>query len=289
MARLAHADGGDEQGEAAGGDSCILASTGKFAHSGASHMNSQISVTMQLQYPNTCALFLDLDGTLIDIAPTPDGVTIPDGLVVLLQSLAHRLQGAVAIVTGRSISDIDRLLAPLKPVAAGVHGAEFRTHDDGEIVNIAQQLDPVILEAVSRLVSIDPGIVIEPKHSSIAVHYRLAPATGPQIERVLQSILANGPDHLILCAGRKVIEIVPKQVSKGTAIETFMHNPTFRGRRPVMIGDDISDQSAFEVAIRLGGLGLKVAGELYAREQADFEDPVHVLAWLSALAERIDA
>ncbi len=242
---------------------------------------------MQLEDPTACALFLDLDGTLIDIAPMPDGVTIPDGLVALLDKLTQGLDGALAIVTGRPIADIDRFLAPLAPVVAGVHGAEFRTARNGEIEHTAEPIADAVVDAVKKLAKAQAGITVEIKRASIAVHYRLAPAAEPRIEAALRRIIEARPDHLILCRGRKVLEIVPRHISKGAALETLLSLPAFRGRRPIMIGDDVTDLSAFAAATRLGGVGFKVAGELFSPAEADFAGPAAVRGWLAAMAERI--
>jgi trehalose 6-phosphate phosphatase len=128
-------------------------------------------------------------------------------------------------------------------------------------------------------------VVVELKLYSIAVHYRLAPTAEPQVEVELRRIVEDSPDHLILCPGRKVFEVVPKQVSKGAALEALLHYPAFRGRRPIMIGDDVPDQSAFDAAIRNGGTGLRVAGEYFSHEVADFAGPPDVRGWLAAMAE----
>jgi trehalose 6-phosphate phosphatase len=233
------------------------------------------------------ALFLDFDGTLIDIAQTPDGVIIPNDLVALLDNLTYRLDGALAIVTGRPIADIDRFLAPLTPVAAGIHGAELRTACHGEIELGGEPIDATVVDAVRRLAKTEVGIVVETKRVSIAVHYRLAPFAMPRIEASLRRILDDGPVHLILCPGRKVFEILPRHVSKGAALETLLALPAFRGRQPVMIGDDVSDQSAFEAACRHGGLGLKVAGEHFGGAEADLGGPAEVRAWLAALSRSL--
>lgn len=232
-----------------------------------------------------CAIFLDVDGTLIDIAPTPDSVVVPEDLVATLARLSRALGGAVAIVTGRPAAEVDRFLTPLRPLVAGVHGAEMRVALDGEIEEMADALDPSVIAAVSKLADIHPGVIVEPKGASIAVHYRLAGAVGPAIETELRRILAATPDHAELCPGRKVVEIVPRHISKGGALKAFMNLPAFRGRRPIMIGDDVSDQSAFAAAQELGGQGLRVAGEYFRREDADFESPSRVRAWLSTLAQ----
>jgi trehalose 6-phosphate phosphatase len=234
--------------------------------------------------PDVCALFLDIDGTLLEIAPTPEAVIVPPGLADLVGGLTSRLKGAVAIVTGRPIDDVDRFLQPLLPVAAGVHGAEFRNEPGGRVELHAELLDPGVLAAVRRLADDQAGIIIERKLTSIAVHYRLAPSAGPRLEGALEQILAEGPDHLILCRGRKVFEVVPRYISKGSALARFMERDPFRGRRPVMIGDDLSDQSAFEAAVRLGGVGLKVGGERFGPAEADFSGPSAVRAWLAEWA-----
>jgi trehalose 6-phosphate phosphatase len=242
---------------------------------------------MQPEQLAASALFLDLDGTLVDIAPTPDGVRVPDGLAQLLGRLTQRLGGALAIVTGRPIRDVDRFLAPLVPIAAGVHGAEFRLVPHGDVRLAAEPIDPIVAAAARELADAELGVVIESKPASIALHYRLAPDAEARIETVLRRILEDGPDHLILCRGRKVFEIVPAHVSKGAALETLMALPDFRGRRPVMVGDDISDETAFVAVEQLGGCGLKVAGEHFSRAEAFFSGPADVRAWLATLSRTL--
>lgn len=252
-----------------------------------SELCNQIAEIMNTIDDTATALFLDLDGTLIDIAPTPDGVTVPEGLAQLLDQLTRRLGGALAILTGRPIEDIDRLLAPLAPVVAGVHGAELRSVPRGEVASRAAPIEAEIVRAVRRVIDEHPGALLETKRASIAVHYRLAPLLASPLAAALTRILEQGFDHLILARGRQVLEIVPHHISKGAALETIMNLPAFVGRRPIMIGDDISDTSAFEAATRLGGRGLKVAGEQFSRAEADFAGPAEVRVWLKSLAERL--
>ena len=243
---------------------------------------------MLVDDPSACAVFLDLDGTLIDIAAAPDLVHIPSDLVPLLARLSSGLGGALAIVTGRPVSDVNRFLDPLRLVTAGVHGAELRTEMNGEVLLTVGPMDPTVASAVSRLSELAPGVVIESKVFSIAVHYRLAPSVEPQIEAALKDIVAGSPDHFILCPGRCVIEVVPKHLSKGAAIDALMALPAFRGRRPIMVGDDVPDESALAAALRRGGLGLRVGGEHF-RGRADFEGPASVRAWLAAMADQLEA
>jgi trehalose 6-phosphate phosphatase len=241
-----------------------------------------------LEDPSDWALFLDLDGTLLEVAATPRCVSVPPELVPLLGRLVAGLEGAVGVISGRRVAEIDRLLAPLKLVAAGVHGSELRTSAHGEVQMAAEPLASGIVEAVNELSRLSPEIRIEPKGSSVAVHYRAAPWAGPAIEAALRRLLDRGPEHLILCPGRKVFEVVPAHISKGSALERLTQLPAFRLRRPIMIGDDVSDESALEAAVRLGGRGLKVAGEHFPKETAHFAGPAHVRAWLRDLAERAE-
>jgi trehalose 6-phosphate phosphatase len=232
------------------------------------------------------ALFLDIDGTLIDIAPAPELVRIPPDLAQLIGDLTTALGGALAILTGRPIVDVDRFLAPLAPVAAGVHGAELRMSRGGEVQLTAEPIDPEVIDAVRGVMQAEPGVFVELKRASVAVHYRLAPDAGPRIERALQGVVGSSHDHLILCKGRKVLEIMPRHISKGTALERIAELPAFRGRVPIMIGDDVSDLTAFAAAVRLGGHGLKVAGGQYGAEESAFHDPMEVREWLMALVRR---
>ena len=238
---------------------------------------------MFIEDPASYALFLDLDGTLIDIASEPHLVTIPPDLVPLLSRVSACLDGALAIVSGRTIKEIDHFLYPLRPVVAGVHGAEMRTEVDGDVLLTVGPLDPAVEAAVSRLSALAPGVLIEHKIHTIAVHFRLAPEAEPGIEAELKQIVAGSPDHFILAPGRCVIEVVPRHVSKGAALEAFMGLQTFKGRVPIMIGDDLPDETALEAAERLGGRGLRVAGEHF-NQGADFNGPAEVRAWLASVA-----
>ena len=234
------------------------------------------------------ALFLDCDGTLLDIAPTPNEVRVPGGLVELLVRLSKGLGGALAVLTGRRLAEIDVLLAPAKLIGAGVHGAEIRTVNAGAIARVASALPNSLVEEVVRRTQRLPGIIAEPKGPGLAVHYRLAPHLKDALESELRSLLTQYADGLVLCPGRKLFEIIPAGHSKGTALETFCALPEFAGRRPIMIGDDMGDIAAFAAAWRLGGVGMRVAGEHFGHTNVELQNPKRVIAWLTSLAARLD-
>jgi trehalose 6-phosphate phosphatase len=216
-------------------------------------------------------------------------VRVPDGLIRLLASLAGRLEGALAILSGRLISDIDRLLAPLRLPAAGAHCAELRLFPEAKIEAAAPPVTPQLEQAVRAIASGHEGLNVEVKKSWIAVHYRRAPSQLARIEAELSALLSGQSRDLELFPGRKVLEIGPRAVSKGTALANFMRTPTFADRQPIVIGDDATDERAMAAAVRLGGRGLKVAGEHFAAGGADFQTPTEVRTWLAALAEGCEA
>ena len=240
-----------------------------------------------LANPSRCALFLDVDGTLIELAPTPEAVIVPDGLIALLQRLALGLDGAMAIVTGRLISDIDLLLSPLRLAAAGVHGAEMRLDPDEEIERVTAGLPDEIVQTMRKLALDIPGVIAEPKGGGLALHYRLAPDAEGDLLAVLTAVLARHAGAFELVPGKKIFEVVPSGLSKGTALARLAALPAFRDRIPIMIGDDVGDEAAFAVAEGLNGFGLRVAGEHYHPESADFSDPMAVRSWLDQFARRL--
>jgi trehalose 6-phosphate phosphatase len=234
------------------------------------------------------ALFIDIDGTLLDMAPRPDAAVVPAGLVGTLRRLVERFGGAVALITGRRVSDADRLFAPLRLVTSGVHGTEARTRSGGEIAMLAAPVPSGMLQAVHAIAGLSPGILVEEKGAGVAVHYRNAPQMRPAIERDLARIVHEWEGFAVR-SGRKVLELVRRGHSKGTGVGSLMHLPVFSGRRPIMIGDDHGDEPAMHMAQRLGGLGLRVAGEHFNGRSADFDSTAGVRAWLTAVAAEAPA
>jgi len=238
--------------------------------------------------PARYALFLDVDGTLLDIAATPNEVVVPRLLAPLLARIGKGLDGALAVLSGRQLAEIDTILAPLKLVGAGVHGAELRTAAGEPIVRVAMSLPGSLVDQALDIAADMPGIIAEPKGPGLALHYRQVPELKAVLEARLQLLLSRYADELVLCPGRKLFEIIPAGHSKGTALETLLKLPTFAGRLPVMIGDDVGDVPALSAAQRLGGFGLRVAGEQFPLSSADLHGPASVLAWLDRLAPRLE-
>jgi trehalose 6-phosphate phosphatase len=203
-----------------------------------------------------CALFLDFDGTLVDIAPEPGAVVVPCNLVPTLTSLQQYLGGAVAVVSGRPIREIDQYLAPLRLPVAGVHGAE-RRGAGGDVDRAAAYPLQAVEQAANELARQHPQLLVEHKGTSLALHYRQAPHLEQQCLDVMEQAVAQSPG-LALLRGKMVAEAKPIGASKGSAIEAFLREAPFAGRTPVFVGDDITDEVGFSTVQRLGGLGVKV-------------------------------
>jgi trehalose 6-phosphate phosphatase len=233
------------------------------------------------------ALFLDVDGTILDIAPTPEGVGVPNGLIPSLASLHQFLDGALALVSGRAIADIDRLFAPLVLPAAGQHGAELRLAP-GAVIERRKR--PPTLDRfrplLDRFAEQHKGILIEDKGSSIAVHYRNAELFAEAAYQAAQGILDGAEDDLHLLPARMAFEIKPRDVSKAFAIERLMRAPMFSGRVPIFIGDDITDEAGFAAVERFGGYGIHV-GDGDSGAKFRFAAPKDVREWLAAMGDEI--
>lgn len=222
----------------------------------------------------TNALFLDLDGTLLEIAATPEEVIVPPGLPALLANLHSLLGGALAIVTGRSLGVTDQLLTPYVAAAAGEHGVSLR-HDDGtrEDMPLHAAVPEQWREALYAAAERWPGVLIEPKPHGIAIHYRLVPERGNDVWRLARALVSQDHPSFRLIPAREAVEIGPRATSKGRAVERFMAQAPFRGRRPLFVGDDFTDEAGMEAARQFGGDGLRVA-EVFGG------DPAAVRAWL---------
>lgn len=228
------------------------------------------------------ALFLDFDGTLVDLADQPELVHVPAELVPLLTALHTQLDGALAVVSGRRIVDIDTFLAPLELPAAGEHGARRRDATGALFEAEPHDLQRVI-DAVLPLAEKYPGLRLERKEAAVALHYRHAPELEALCRETLEEALRLEP-ALTLLHGKFVFEAKPLGVSKGSAIEAFMREAPFAGRQPVFAGDDVTDEAGFEAVRRLNGLGIKVGlGPTMAQHRC--ASPAELFTWMSSLLD----
>src|ERR1700681_4755459 len=207
-----------------------------------------------------CALLLDIDGTLLDLAPTPREVWVPPGLTATLNRLLEKTSGALALVSGRSLNDIDLIFAPEQFPAVGGHGAEMRISADNEsVATHAPPMDKELKRRLAAIARLSPGILLEDKGYSLALHYRLAPHAEKAIYEAISLIRADLPNAPIeVLPGKCVCEIKQSGFDKATGVRELMTHEPFLGRRPIFIGDDVTDESVFAVMPSLGGLAFSV-------------------------------
>lgn len=229
-------------------------------------------------------MFLDVDGTLLDIAATPDLARVESGLQDLLARLRAALNGAVALVSGRPIVELDRLFGPHRWTAAGVHGLERRDsnerwHSRGgfDVAAIAQAR-----ESLQQLAERLPGTILEDKGISVALHYRQVPNAESQVRAGARSIVRAVGGRMTLLEGRMVVELRPEGANKADAIFEFLDEAPFKGRRPIFIGDDITDQSALDAVERVGGLSVAASDQV--RAMIRVSGPRDVRVFLEELA-----
>lgn len=231
-----------------------------------------------------CALLLDIDGTLLDMAPTPREVWVPPDLAANMGRLLQRTDGALALVSGRSINDIDLIFAPMQFPAVGGHGAEMRLSCDVESVAAhAPPMDKELKRRLAAIAKLSPGILLEDKGYSLALHYRLAPHAEKAIYDAVSAIRADLPNApMDVLPGKFVCEIKPSGVTKAIGVIELMTHAPFNGRRPIFIGDDVTDESVFAIMPGMNGLAFSV-GRHAQGVAGHFEEPRDVRAWLGRL------
>jgi trehalose 6-phosphate phosphatase len=248
------------------------------------HMLRYVCAPMPIPAPSTrWCLFLDVDGTLLDLAETPSDVIVDLSLKSLLTAVSSRLAGALALVSGRSIETMDALFAPLVLPAAGLHGVERRSAS-GELFG-DQSTDEALTDAHAALtafVETHPNTLLEDKGRALALHYRLA----PEFEMSARQAAINAARSLGAAyhvqEGKMVLEIKPRGSTKGSAVQAFMQEPPFAGRLPVFVGDDLTDQAGFRVVEALGGISIAVGHRVQG--QWRLENPAAVRHWLASIA-----
>jgi trehalose 6-phosphate phosphatase len=232
------------------------------------------------------AILLDIDGTLLDLAPTPREVWVPPGLSDTLNRLLAKTSGALALVSGRSLNDIDLIFAPEQFPAVGGHGAEMRLSIDSEAVAThAPPMDKELKRRLAAIAKLSPGILLEDKGYSLALHYRLAPHAEKAIYAAVSLIRADLPNAPIeVLPGKCVCEIKHSGFNKASGVIELMNHEPFKGRRPVFIGDDVTDESVFAIMPDFGGLSFSVGRR--AQGVADhFKEPRDVREWLARLVD----
>jgi len=232
------------------------------------------------------ALYLDIDGTLLEIAPSPERVEVPAWMVPLLHRLSARLDGAVAFVSGRTIDAIDALFQPLKLPAVGVHGGEIRVEGqtvsmDEALVGELQGALPLLRNAIAPL----HGVWLEDKRCAIALHYRSVPERGREVLKVAELVVAGlGPAFAPL-VGKCVVEIRARHLTKGAGIRRLMESEPFRGRSPIFAGDDVTDEDAFEYVNQVGGISLRIGSSAPSAATHRLADPAQLHRWLLEIAD----
>lgn len=235
---------------------------------------------------NACALLLDIDGTLLDLAPTPRDVVVPPDLVPTLDGLLERTSGALALVSGRSLADIDNIFAPMLLPAVGGHGAEMRLSVDSEAVAAhAPPMDKDLKKRFAAIGHLDPRIIVEDKGYSIALHYRQAPNWERAIYDAVAAIRADLPEAPIdVLPGKSVCEIKNSGISKATGVKELLKHQPFTGRRPIFIGDDVTDESVFAIMPDLKGVSFSVSRRAHGVD-GFFAGPADVRHWLASLLD----
>ncbi|WP_445680605.1 trehalose-phosphatase [Radicibacter daui] len=234
-------------------------------------------------------LFLDFDGTLIDIAATPDAVIIPAGLPALLQTAHDLLGGALAIVSGRPLEQIDQLLAPFAGPAGGQHGLEWRRA--AELPVESPEPDRAALATITgrmqQLAGLHPGLRVENKPHGAALHTRGAPGADPAAAEVAEALARKFAGSFELQAGKCVYELRQSGGDKGSTVRHMMAEPLFAGRRPVFIGDDLTDEAGFEAVLPFGGSGVIVGERRPTRATTSFPTPKELHRWLTDFISQV--
>ena len=238
------------------------------------------------RWPDDPALFLDLDGTLLDFALDPSRVEVPGHLRGILCKLPEATNGAIAFVSGRTLADLDRLLGPGRFPLAAVHGLERR--DSRGMVSTAGSVEGELdeMHEILRGIAADyPETLLEHKGRTLALHYRRCPELEPMLVGCVEQSLEGMASRLRLMRGKMVLEIRPAEADKGTAIVAFMQEAPFRGRTPVFVGDDVTDEDGFRAVNELGGLSVKVDRGPSAAGYR-LPDTQAVIEWLEELVTR---
>lgn len=228
------------------------------------------------------ALFLDFDGTLVELAESPQAINVSEHLGPLLDRLSARLAGRLAIVSGRSLADLDRHLSLSGIAAAGSHGLELRLPDGRSVAGAVPGALAEARAEIIRFAADAPGLIAEEKPYSIALHYRQSPAREAAVLALAGSLAAR--TGLVVQSGKMVVELRPAGADKGDTVRTLMAEPVFAGARPIFVGDDLTDENAFAAAAAMGGGGVLVGPARETAAQWRLADVRAVGNWLTRVA-----
>ncbi|RWA77211.1 trehalose-phosphatase [Mesorhizobium sp.] len=244
-------------------------------------MNIQTDLTPRLP-DGRWALFLDIDGTLLEHAAHPDSVSVSRELRSLLEIIERRLDGALAFITGRSIAAVDHLFDPLKLRIAGLYGLEHRLTPDGQIEAADEPADMAALADEIELELASKAVYVERKGPVLAIHTRAAPHLLARATEMVEAALARLPEGYRVIAGNAGVELMPLEAAKGAAIRRFMQLDPFTGRRPVFLGDDTSDENGFDTVNAAGGISIRVKPQGETAARFAIADVASAIAWLEA-------
>ncbi len=250
-----------------------------------SDLDMELAETSLVPDLRRCAILLDIDGTILDLAPSPQQVWVPTGLRQTLVQLDALTGGALALVSGRSLRDIDLIFSPLELAAIGGHGAELRATPTAVPVMRAKPLDPALKRRLAAIAELGPGILAEDKGYSLALHFRLAPERAEAVRAAVDKVCAElAPGEVDVLPGKLVVEIKRPGINKANAVCELMTYPPFAERNPIFIGDDFTDEPVFGVISQFGGLGFSV-GRVVPDVNGHFDKPESVRAWLARIAD----
>jgi len=231
------------------------------------------------------ALFLDIDGTLLEHRPHPEDVYVDDRLRGMLGMVARTLGGAAAFVTGRNVAMVDRLFAPLHLPTAGLYGLEHRLTPDGPVERADEPSDlAAVADRLQHQFRSTEGIYFERKGAVLAVHTRAAPAAFPEVKAAAEEALGHLPEGYRIVAGHAGLEFVPVEALKSAAIKRFMETRPFAGRLPVFIGDDVSDEAGFEYVNARDGISIRVRSQAATEARFALPDVASVHEWLAGFS-----
>lgn len=230
------------------------------------------------------AWFLDVDGTLLELEADPELVRADTRLLELLERLDGNYGGAVALISGRSLDQLDRIFGHYRPAAAASHGLEQR-FPDGRVLHRAAEIPPGSVGLVEEFAGRNPGLVVEQKPFSVGLHYRARPELETAVLDAMEKINNELDDDSLLMRGKMVVELMPAAANKGSAIRSFMESAPFQGRQPVFIGDDVTDEQGFNVVNELGGMSIRVGSAEGSAAEWQLRNVADLRAWLQSAAD----